>query len=331
MIKKEREIPIKLRKLEALLRRLPVNHPRRSKVEEEYAKIRAGFRGEKSIDYYLNSLDEKRFFIFHDVRLQHSNNEYFQMDILLLTSSYIVILEIKNMNGTLCFDQKFHQLIRALNGREEAFPDPITQVKRQKNHLHQWLVSNHIPSLPIYPLIVISNPATLIKSIPAYSDEVTRKVIHASKLHSKIEHINLRVKDDVLSTREINKLSRLLLKLHSPHNPDILSHFQLEDKDLLRGILCPNCKNLEMHRVNGSWICSSCKISSKNAHVAALDDYSLLISAIITNQELRKFLKISSVSTAAYLLKQLKLETIGSYRHRKYHLLPLNKTKTPHH
>ncbi|USK33747.1 NERD domain-containing protein [Bacillus sp. F19] len=330
MIKKEREIPIKLRKLEALLRRLPSNHLKRSKIEEEYAKIRAGYRGEKSIDYYLNAMDEKRFFIFHDIRLQHCNNEYFQIDILLLTSNYLVILEIKNMNGTLCFDQKFHQLIRALNGKEEAFPDPITQVKRQKKHLHQWLISNHFPSLPIYPLIVISNPATLIKSIPAYSDEVTRKVIHASQLHSKIEQINQRVKDDVLSTREVNKLSRLLLKLHSPHNPDILSHFQLQEKDLLRGIQCPNCNNLEMLRVNGSWTCSSCKISSKDAHLAALDDYCLLISATITNQELRNFLKITSVSSAAYLLKQLKLETTGSYRHRKYHLLP-NTTKTPHH
>jgi hypothetical protein len=331
LIKKEREIPIKLRKLEALLRRLPSNHLKRSKIEEEYAKIRAGYRGEKSIDYYLNSLDEKRFFVFHDIRLQHCNNEYFQIDILLLTSNYLVILEVKNMNGTLCFDQKFHQLIRALNGKEEAFPDPITQVKRQKKHLHQWLISNHFPSLPIFPLIVISNPATLIKSIPAYSDEVTRKVIHASQLHSKIEQINQQVKDNVLSTREVNKLSRLLLKLHSPHNPDILPHFQLEKKDLLRGIQCPNCKNLEMQRVNGSWTCSSCKTSRKDAHVAALDDYCLLISATITNQELRKFLKITSVSSGAYLLKQLKLETTGSYRHRKYHLIPSNTTKTPHH
>jgi hypothetical protein len=331
LIKKEREIPIKLRKLEALLRRLPSNHLKRSKIEEEYAKIRAGYRGEKSIDFYLNSLDEKRFFIFHDIRLQHCNNEYFQIDILLLTSNYLVILEIKNMNGTLCFDQKFHQLIRALNGKEEAFPDPITQVKRQKKHLQKWLISNHFPSLPIFPLIVISNPATLIKSIPAYSDEVTRKVIHASQLHSKIEQINQQVKDDVLSTREVNKLSRLLLKLHSPHNPDILPHFQLEKKDLLRGIQCPTCKNLEMQRVNGSWTCSSCKTSRKDAHVAALDDYCLLISATITNQELRKFLKITSVSSGAYLLKQLKLETTGSYRHRKYHLIPSNTTKTPHH
>jgi hypothetical protein len=235
------------------------------------------------------------------------------------------------MNGTLCFDQKFHQLIRTLNGKEEAFPDPITQVKRQKKHLHQWLISNHFPSLPIFPLIVISNPATLIKSIPAYSDEVTRKVIHASQLHSKIEQINQQVKDNVLSTREVNKLSRLLLKLHSPHNPDILPHFQLEKKDLLRGIQCPNCKNLEMQRINGSWTCSSCKTSRKDAHVAALDDYCLLISATITNQELRKFLKITSVSSGAYLLKQLKLETTGSYRHRKYHLIPSNTTKTPHH
>ncbi|WP_191566638.1 nuclease-related domain-containing protein [Metabacillus idriensis] len=326
MIKKERHIPIKLMKLEALLRRLALNNPKRNKLEEEYAKVRAGYRGEKSIDYYLNSLDEKELYIFHDIRLQHSNTEYFQIDILLLTKKYLLILEIKNMSGTLCFDQTFNQLIRILNGKEEAFPDPIMQVKRQQNLLQHWIASNHFPPLPVYSLILISNPKTLLKSIPANSDAVSKKVIHASQLQNKIEIINRRERDDVITTREINKISGLLLKLHSPSDPEILSHFQLEKKDIIKGVQCPKCKRLPMLRSkNGNWCCSGCKLISKDAHIAALDDYCLLISATITNQELRNFLNITSSSSATKLLKKLNLNHSGSYRHRIYHLTSPNK------
>ncbi len=46
LIKKAREIPVKILKLEALLRRLALNHQRRKKIGEELAKSYAGYRGE---------------------------------------------------------------------------------------------------------------------------------------------------------------------------------------------------------------------------------------------------------------------------------------------
>ncbi|MGM0874073.1 MAG: hypothetical protein ACQEWV_04595 [Bacillota bacterium] len=67
MIIKEKELPIKIKKLEALLRRLPKGHSKCSYVEEEFAKRMAGYKGEKSLEYYLSFLDED-FHIFHDLR-----------------------------------------------------------------------------------------------------------------------------------------------------------------------------------------------------------------------------------------------------------------------
>ncbi|WP_052343803.1 hypothetical protein [Bacillus massiliigorillae] len=56
MILKERTYPLLATKYEALLRRLPDKHPKKKIIENELGKIIAGYRGEKSLDYYLSFL-----------------------------------------------------------------------------------------------------------------------------------------------------------------------------------------------------------------------------------------------------------------------------------
>ncbi|PWW26167.1 hypothetical protein DFO73_111105 [Cytobacillus oceanisediminis] len=53
MIVKERSTPIKITYLEALLRRLPYDHPKRSRIEEDLFKRRGGYRGEKALDQFF--------------------------------------------------------------------------------------------------------------------------------------------------------------------------------------------------------------------------------------------------------------------------------------
>ena len=47
MIIEERKLPVKILTLEALLRRLPDNHPARLQIEEEYGIMMAGYKGER--------------------------------------------------------------------------------------------------------------------------------------------------------------------------------------------------------------------------------------------------------------------------------------------
>jgi hypothetical protein len=54
LIKKVRNVPVKIRVNEALLQRLPADHPKRSKIEEDLAIRRAGFHGEKTMDSASN-------------------------------------------------------------------------------------------------------------------------------------------------------------------------------------------------------------------------------------------------------------------------------------
>lgn len=165
MIIKKREIPLSIHKLQVLLRRIPPNHPKIPFINENLNKMLAGYKGENSIDYPLSFLAEKNFFIFHDLRL-YDNKHYFQIDTLLLSQKFVLIIEVKNITGTLYFDPVFNQLIRTKEGKERAFPDPILQVNRQESQLKNWFSQNRLPEIPIQTLIVFSNPQSVIRTSP---------------------------------------------------------------------------------------------------------------------------------------------------------------------
>ncbi|WP_053071310.1 nuclease-related domain-containing protein [Cytobacillus firmus] len=84
MIVRSKTKPLQLHQLEALLNRIPDNHSKRRFIEEDYAKQKAGYKGERSLEYHLSYLPKKDYYIFHDLRL-YAGKHYFQIDILILT------------------------------------------------------------------------------------------------------------------------------------------------------------------------------------------------------------------------------------------------------
>lgn len=319
MIKKQRQIPLKIKKLEALLRRLPSAHPQRKKIEEELAKSLAGFYGEQSLDYHLAFLPDKKYLILHDLRIPENENRYFQIDTLVLCERFFLILEVKNISGTLFFDQSFHQLIRKINDKEDGFPDPVLQVRRQQLQLELWLSKHRFPSMPIVSLIIISNPSTIIKTAPQQG-QILQEVIHAAALPSKIKTFDSFYQKEIMNSKELRKLSNLLIKQHAPSNPNFLQQFQIHKTEILTGVHCPACFLLPIARKRGSWFCLHCTISYKDAHIPSLNDYALLLGATITNRELRNFLQLPSVSIATKLLDSLQLRHSGRFKNRTYEL-----------
>ncbi|MBO9130041.1 nuclease-related domain-containing protein [Bacillus sp. 165] len=314
MIKKERKKPLKIRKLEALMRRLPPFHPKRPIIEEELAKSMAGYRGEQSLDYHLDFLPPKRYFIFHDLRLLNPPH-FFQLDTLILSPCFLLIIEVKNITGTLYFDSTFHQLTRTMNGKEEGFPSPLLQVKRQLSQLNEWLQTNKFPAVPIETLVVISSPSTIIKA-----SHHLPTVIHRDSLVSKIESFEKKHKEQKLSEQELRRLSARLLKRHTPISSNILQRFRIDEIELLKGVHCPECRLIPMQRKGHSWLCSSCNYSSKDAHIETLQDYALLISPTITNQQLRGFLQLPSRHIATKILMSMGLKHVGITKGRVYQL-----------
>ncbi|WP_408006688.1 nuclease-related domain-containing protein [Pseudalkalibacillus sp. A8] len=107
---KPKRLPIYLEQLMALVNRTPLNHPSLQYIVENLMKSKAGYKGEKMLEYYLRRIPHNDYYIFHDLRLP-SKMDYFQIDILLVSLKMIILIEIKNISGTLFFDGNFNQMI----------------------------------------------------------------------------------------------------------------------------------------------------------------------------------------------------------------------------
>ncbi|MGA4721201.1 nuclease-related domain-containing protein [Fictibacillus nanhaiensis] len=294
------------------------SHPERSKLEGNLAKYIAGHNGEKSLQYFYRYLPKQEANIIQNILIKHMEF-FFQIDTLIITSKFLILLEIKNYTGDLFFDDKYGQLIRTSSKGREIFEDPIQQAKRQSFHLTQVLEQHKIPKIPIETLVVITNPRTFVDSSESYKNAL-KLVIKSPMLLSKYEEFNAQYKKDVLFMKERKKIKRLLMKLNEPYNPDILSYFGIDKSELITGVLCSKC-NTQMNRINANWECAACFHTSKTAHIGALRDYALIISTDITNKECKDFLHLSTSMQAYYLLNSLSLPYTGtSRRTRTYHL-----------
>jgi hypothetical protein len=209
------------------------------------------------------------------------------------------------------------------DGSEEAFQNPIYQVKRQRSHLTDWLSRNRVPNLPIHSLVVMSNPRTIIKSLPSHKD-IPQYITHSPYLQERIQVFNKMHSDEKLTKKEITKLSKMLVRQHTPDNPDLLKRYQIEEKDIIKGVYCTKCFYMPVVRKYGTWYCSKCSLKSMNLHLPTLEDYALLYGTSISNKEACDFLQISSRHVATRIFSSMNLPYTGSGKGRRYQLqLPI--------
>lgn len=316
LIIKNRSIPIRIRQNEALIRRIPAAHPQRSMIEGDLAKRKAGYRGEQSLDYYLSHLPAKEFTILHDLRL-YNGSTYFQIDTLILSPYFALIIEVKNILGTLLFDETFNQLIRTKNEKEEGFPNPLTQAKRQRTQLKAWLIQHLATDIPIEFLIGISSPSTILKTSAKYS-RVPFRVIHLESLIERVNGLKQNYRKEAITSRQVKKISNALVKNHVPGFVNVLEHYNISSQEIITGVQCPNCMCFSMRRIHGDWLCPQCGCKDKKAHLPAIQDYLLLIRPTISNKQARTFLHLASMDTASRLLSAM--PSSGTKKGRIYFL-----------
>jgi len=315
LIVKKRTVPREMTIYEAIVRRFPINHPRKAEFERKLSRKRAGYKGEKELDYHISQIDHAKYTIIEDIRIPH-NNTHFQIDSLLISNSFIIPIESKNYAGTLEFHPDFQYLIQNLNGVEKVYGDPILQAKTQANQLKSFLISNQFSPPPFEPLVAITNLQAIIKN-PTQSKEVSHRVFKSPAIFYKTNPIQEKYQIPYLSEKEIKKIVKLLLKKHTPFIPDIKA-MDLPYGDMLKGVECPSCHTFGMEKIHGYWGCKHCGHISKDAHLSALKDYFLIYGPTITNSQFREYLGISSVDQAKRMLSAMGLESTGSTKGRIY-------------
>ncbi|MDQ0256004.1 RNase P subunit RPR2 [Evansella vedderi] len=323
-IKKPCTKSLKMKKLEAAIRRLPPNYPKLPLLEQQLGKCNAGYKGEKTVEYYLKFINDYHLRIFHDIRLKDKKGDAFQMDCFLLSSEIPIILEIKYISGLIQFDPIFNQMIRTLNGERETFSNPITQVELQKKRLIQWLVDKKVPTNPhVETLVVFTNPYAILETDPDYYEAIN-KVIQCPELPEKLEAMYRRNQQSFYTEKELNKIERLLLRSHTPEEYSVLEKFDIPQSHIIKGVYCKECHSFQVRRQSRKWVCTNCGTKTKDAHLKSLEDYTLLYGPKITNRQLRDFLQLPSENIAQKILASMELPYIGSYRNRVYYL-PLDE------
>ncbi|KGP74726.1 NERD domain-containing protein [Pontibacillus yanchengensis] len=318
MIVRELTKPIDLFKEEALALRLPGNYPLRAELDDSIGRRKAGYRGEKALDYYLHFLPDSSL-VFRGTRIPTSTSA-FQIDNLILTSSAAIIVEVKHLSGNIFFDQTFDQFIRKdENGKEERFSNPIAQVDRQKIKLRNWLRPHLTQPLPIDHIIVFTHPHAILDT-NMHDDPRLRNIVYADHMLDKVKELTAKYKKEVLSRSQLFALRDQLLKSDRPLDVDVLGRFGVRKEDVMKGVQCPGCGRLGMKRVQMRWQCPFCGNRDLSAHERAVYDYFLLMGKEITNQQCRLFLQIDSSDSVYKFLNGMKLRQTGVNRGRKYHI-----------
>lgn len=321
---KELTVPLRLVLTEIILKRVQIGYFKRPELEKDVSKRWAGYWGEITLDKYLKELPANQYYIFHDLQLK-IYGVHFQIDTLLISTKYILIIEAKNISGTLCFDNKFKQLIRLEDN--EAFEDPRIQAKRNQSLLNRFFRRLGFKDLPIDYLVFFSNVKTKLKSSPEIETDLS-KVCKAREIFEKIEACEGTYQAEKISIAEIYNLTEMLLRNHEPKKINILEQYKIPPTDIVTGVRCTKCTIIPMVYRKGKWVCESCHLSTKDAHLEALNDYFLLFKPTITNNELKEFLHLPSNDVAQKILKRLKLESTGKTKSRVYHQ-PIERSLSP--
>ncbi|GAB3058537.1 nuclease-related domain-containing protein [Virgibacillus ainsalahensis] len=319
MTAKRQDNLMKLWQLEALDKRLLRSHPMKPKVQQDLIKEKTGIKGEKEVDYPLRFLDKQKYFILHNVRLKDEQG-FFQIDKLILTEKYILILEVKNWFGTVIFGENSQVTRIDYNNKEEGFKNPISQAKLQQHRLKKWLHPHVGLNFPIEFLVVISFPSTIIKSSTS-EQLIPQEVIHNNDLYFKIEKLTSSYSNTHLSKDKLIKLANRLTQAHQTPEHHILDSYHLTKNDLIKGVFCPFCEAVPMLREKRKWTCQhEHKHRSIDAHITALNDYKLLVDNKITNRDAREFLQVESPFVVRRFFLKAKFDYSGSTSSRFYYL-----------
>ncbi|HHY74207.1 MAG TPA: NERD domain-containing protein [Bacillus bacterium] len=321
MIKKEIKMTHRIKNLQVIHCRLPASHIKRQMIQEDLAKRLAGFKGEQSLDYFFKFLPNQDYYILHNLRLANVEGSYFQIDVLLIATSFYLIIEVKNISGTLTLDPAFDQVIwtNSTTGIEKAIQDPVLQVKHQQFQFTEWLKQKKLPIMPVESIVVLTNQSTILKIISSKKDYL-HSIVRSTKLLEKVFYFKEKYSKELITIKEMNKISNQLIKQHTPEKPNLFPLYNIDYSDIVAGVYCENCLALPMKYHRGKWNCHNCSFTSKSSHLKTIEDYVLLYGSLTSNCQIKDFLQLPSDAITYHLLHSMNLKYTGDKKGRKYYL-----------
>lgn len=308
MFIRERKRPKVLRKLDAIISRLPPTHAKLPILRNKAARYQKGYNGERKLDYHLQGMPSE-FSVLNDVTLSLLKKQV-QIDSINITPHAIYIIEVKSLEGTVTFDTNLKQLIQENGEKIDGYKYPIVQAEMAQFHLQRWLQERNLSGLPIYYFIAFSERSTII-NINGDDDTVRKVVSYVDEIPLRLMQHDQQITEINRSNKELkNKIIHALIKECVDFDYDVLAKFGIKKSEILPGVHCPDCGVLGMVRIHGKWHCPKCGNYSITAHKKAFDHYTLLNNSYITNQQCREFLKVSCRHQVKQIFKSSNIKLI---------------------
>lgn len=209
-------------------------------IDRDIMYLTYGIEGEKNVSYEIKN-SYIPMLALHDIRIEDGESVA-QMDYILITKSFILVLETKALSGDITVNEsgEFIRYFKNKEGkvyRKEGIYSPVAQNERHVRVLTDYLKKNKmIKKYPIYSCVVIANSKSVINKYKA-PKEIKSQIIKYDQLTSFIkEKLNYhKIKQDfkVLDKVEYS-IGKFLLENNKPIEFDYYKKYSLSEEDFIK-------------------------------------------------------------------------------------------------
>ncbi|RUR36798.1 aldolase [Clostridium perfringens] len=252
-------------------------------IDRDIMYLTYGMEGEKNVSYEIKN-SYIPMLALHDIRIEDGESVA-QMDYILITKSFILVLETKALSGDITVNEsgEFIRYFKNKAGkvyRKEGIYSPVAQNERHVRILTEYLKKNKIiKKYPIYSCVVIANSKSVINKYKA-PKEIQSQIIKYDQLTSFIkEKLNYhKIKQDFKFLDKVEySIGKFLLENNKPIEFDYYKKYSLSEEDFIE-------KDLE--------VCSEEKVNNDDVLLNGEDKtYEVKILNNKNEEELRRKLK----------------------------------------
>lgn len=314
MMQKKRFLPLELKQLEALRKRIDPCHSQLGAITEEIEKVKGNYRRNVHIDNVLHLLNDEGLNLFHDLQLEDDWG-VLSLNTLIVAKSFIAIVDVLQVEGEVTW--KWNQFIAHRRSFPVRIPNPSSHVATLKIRLKRWLAQHSITAVPINAFVTYTEAETFL-----ITDDSDVPVCDFDQLLAQLRDLHY-FSPPTLPEASLISLCDLFKNSHVSSKLNVLEVFNISESEVLKGVHCPDCRALPMKRYPQIWQCPWCLFRSNNAHQTALYEYQLLYKDTISNKECQEFLMIDSPRNSYNLLTSVEVKSRREHKGREYYLSPI--------
>ncbi|WP_197462201.1 nuclease-related domain-containing protein [Bhargavaea cecembensis] len=279
-------------------------------IGEQERAMTFGWLGERRVDQFVarSGIHPER--IITNLTLHQPTVGAVQLDTIIVTNSRVLLLEVKNIHGTLELESAPARLKRtAADGVIQYFGCPYTQLTNATAVLSRRLDSHRI-SLPVEGALILAaknSEPKFPKGHQAYFPSELPGLIHRANNESKL-----------VNNEDAIAIAAYLRRLHSPFNPFPLASSR-ELTGLYHGSLCSLCDGHLRIGSTRKTDCRKCGASQWMPYTENLIDYFLIWGDTLTSRQCEAYLGVKGTKAKSLLRSGPFIRHLSS--HRTYYTL----------